>query len=131
MLWDITISKSFDRYLQRGRVTGARNTQITISVTLTVTLAIEQVSKEQGCAWRDDQFGRGQNTVLGWSDPTFAHGSVAKVTRGSLQPDKNFFGARGENLDEAGEEGRNYVLQLRLHHLLLLVNLISLGKTRK
>jgi hypothetical protein len=41
------------------------------------------------------------------------------------------FGAGGENLDEAGEEGRNYVLQLRLHHLLLLVNLISLGKTRK
>ena len=32
----------------------------------------------RGCAWRDDQFGRGQNTVLGWSDPTFAHGSVAK-----------------------------------------------------
>lgn len=30
------------------------------------------------CAWRYDQFGRGQNTVLGWSDPTFAHGSVAK-----------------------------------------------------
>ena len=52
----------------------------------------------RGCAWRDDQFGRGQNTVLGW---------------------------------KAGEEGRNYVLQLRLHHLLLLVNLISLGKTRK
>ncbi len=50
MLWDITISKSFDRYLQRGRVTGARNTQITISVTLTVTLAIEQVSKEQEVA---------------------------------------------------------------------------------
>jgi len=89
------------------------------------------VQGTRGCAWRDDQFGRGQNTVLGWSDPTFAHGSVAKVTRGSLQPDKNFFGARGENLDEAGEEGRNYVLQLRLHHLLLLVNLISLGKTRK
>ena len=41
------------------------------------------------------------------------------------------FGARGENLGEAGEEGRNYVLQLRLHHLLLLVILISLGKTRK
>jgi hypothetical protein len=85
----------------------------------------------RGCAWPDDQFGRGQNPLLGWSDPTFAHGSVAKVTRGSLQPRKNFFGARGENLDEAGEEGRNYVLQLRLHHLLLLVNLISLGKTRK
>jgi len=36
----------------------------------------------RGCAWRDDQFGRGQNPVLGWSDPTFAHGSVAKVMLG-------------------------------------------------
>ena len=27
----------------------------------------------------NDQFGRGQNTVLGWSDPTFAHDCVAKV----------------------------------------------------
>ena len=33
-------------------------------------------------------FGHGQNTVLGWSDPTFAHDSVAKVSRGSLQPNK-------------------------------------------
>ncbi len=42
-------------------------------------------------AWRDDQFGRGQNPVLGWSDTIIAHGSVAKVNRGSLQPNKNFF----------------------------------------
>jgi len=28
-------------------------------------------------------------TVLGWSDPTFAHGSVAKVMRGSLQPTRS------------------------------------------
>jgi hypothetical protein len=48
-----------------------------------------------GCAWRDDQFGRGQNTVLGWSDPTFAHGSVAKVSRGSLQPNKKILLVRG------------------------------------
>ncbi len=43
------------------------------------------------------------------------------------------FGARvrGENLGEAGEEGRNYLLQLRLHHLLQLGMRISLGKTRK
>jgi len=85
----------------------------------------------RGCGWPDDQLGRGQNPVLGWSNPTFAHGSVAKVTHGSVQPNKNFFGARRENLDEAGEDGRNYVLQLRLHHLLLLVNLTGLGKTRK
>jgi len=38
---------------------------------------------------------------------------------------------RGENLGEAGEEGRNYLLQLRLHHLLQLGMRISLGKTRK
>src|ERR1700739_35563 len=37
-----------------------------------------------GCARRDDQFGHGQNPVLGWSDPTFAHDSVAKVMPGSL-----------------------------------------------
>ncbi len=30
------------------------------------------------CAWHDDQFGRGQNTMLGWSDPTFCHWLVAK-----------------------------------------------------
>jgi len=40
------------------------------------------VQERRGCAWRGDQFGRGQDTVLGWSDPTFAHGSVAKVMPG-------------------------------------------------
>ena len=84
-----------------------------------------------GCARRDDQFGRGQNTALGWSDPTLAQGSVPKVTRGSLQPNKKLLSMRGENLGEAGEEGRNYALQLRLHHLLQLGMRISLGKTRK
>ena len=80
----------------------------------------------------DDQFGRGQNTVLGWSDPTLAHDSVAKVNRGSLQPNKKLLSVRvGENLGEAGEEGRNYLLQLRLRHLLQLGMRISLVKTRK
>ncbi len=61
----------------------------------------------RSCARRDDQFGRGQNTVLGWSDPTFAHGSVAKVSRGSLQPNKKLLLVRGgENLGETGEEGK-------------------------
>ena len=32
---------------------------------------------------------------LGWSDPTFAHGSVAKVSRGSLQPNKKILLVRG------------------------------------
>jgi len=36
----------------------------------------------RSCAWHDDQFGRGQNNGLGWSDPTCVHGSVPKVIRG-------------------------------------------------
>jgi hypothetical protein len=35
--------------------------------------------RTRGCAWRDEQFGRGQNIMLGWSDPTFVHSSVAKA----------------------------------------------------
>src|SRR5258708_20477552 len=38
------------------------------------------------------------------------------------------FGARGENVGEAAEEGRNYALQLRLQHLLQLGMRISPGK---
>jgi len=41
-----------------------------------------RVRSQRGCASRDDQFGRGQNTGLGWSDPTFVHVSVPKVIRG-------------------------------------------------
>src|SRR5271166_3145548 len=44
---------------------------------------------------------------------------------------ENSFGAPGENLVEAAEEGRNYLLQLRLQHLLQLVMRISLRKARK
>ena len=40
--------------------------------------------EDKSCAWRDYQFGRGQNTALGSSDPTSAHHSVAKVMPGSL-----------------------------------------------
>jgi len=40
------------------------------------------VQGTRGCVSREDQFGHGQNTVLGWSDPTFAHGSVAKLIPG-------------------------------------------------
>ena len=41
-----------------------------------------RVRSRRSCAWRDDQIGRGQNTGLGWSDPTFVHVSVPKVIRG-------------------------------------------------
>ena len=41
-----------------------------------------RVRNRRSCAWHNDQFGRGQNTGLGWSDPTFVHVSVPKVIRG-------------------------------------------------
>ena len=40
-----------------------------------------KVRSRRSCAWHDEQFGHGQNTGLGWSDPTFAHVSVHKVIR--------------------------------------------------
>jgi hypothetical protein len=88
----------------------------------------------RGCAWRDNQFGRGQNPVLGWSDPTLAHDCVAKVNRGSLQPNSRLRAMRAcavKNLGETGAEGRNYLPQLRLHHLLHLGMRVSPRKTMK
>ena len=53
----------------------------------------------RSCACHDDQFGRGQNTGLGWSDPTFVHASVPKVLRGvapaQLRGDRTAFHNRG------------------------------------
>jgi len=56
-----------------------------------------------------DQFGRGQYTVLGWSDPTLGHGSVPKVMLGSLQPNTNLlrcFARAGRRIQEESGEGR-------------------------
>jgi hypothetical protein len=52
---------------------------------------------------------------------------------GRSSPTRNSSGARGENLGEAGAEGRNYLLQLRLHHLLHLALIIHdfAGEKRK
>ena len=47
MLWDITISKSLDRYLQRVKVNGARKSLFTLSVTLAFTLANEQMPRQE------------------------------------------------------------------------------------
>ena len=41
-----------------------------------------RIRSRRSCANRDGQFGRGQNTELGWSDPTFVHVSVPKEIRG-------------------------------------------------
>jgi hypothetical protein len=41
-----------------------------------------RIQSRRSCAYHDDPFGHGQNTGLGWSDPTFVHVSVPKVIRG-------------------------------------------------
>jgi hypothetical protein len=48
------------------------------------------VLERRGSARHDDQFGRGQNTVLGRSDPTFGHDSVPKVMLGVAPAQHNF-----------------------------------------
>lgn len=40
-----------------------------------------RAQNKRSCAGRADQIGRGQNTGLGWSDPTFVHVSVPTVIR--------------------------------------------------
>ena len=49
---------------------------------LCVTIGFSEESEGEEVAHGEDQFGRGQNTGLGWSDPTFVHVSVPKVIRG-------------------------------------------------
>jgi hypothetical protein len=44
---DLKLSRNFDRYLQRGKVNGARKGLFTLSVTLAFTLASEQVPKQE------------------------------------------------------------------------------------
>jgi len=41
-----------------------------------------RVRNRRRCIGHDDHSGHGQNTGLGWSDPTFVHVSVPKVIRG-------------------------------------------------
>jgi hypothetical protein len=44
------------------------------------------VGKEKKLSIAERSIWTRHGSVLGWSDPTFAHDSVAKVIRGSLQP---------------------------------------------
>ena len=70
-----------------ARVNGARTTRFTHRFTESFTLkAVRSRTDYRACASRDDGFGRGQNTGVGWSDPTFGQLLVAKRPQGSLQP---------------------------------------------
>jgi hypothetical protein len=54
--------------------------------------------RTSGCVWRDDQFGRGQNTLLGWSDPRFTLGTEPCAKVGSLQPNKKILSVRAARI---------------------------------
>src|SRR5882724_6962660 len=69
------------------QVKRARNRIITLRFTFRVTLRVTRSCWEhRGCAWRDIGFGHGQNTVLGWSDPTFGSQRLAKTSWGRSSP---------------------------------------------
>src|SRR6266404_2702449 len=125
---------SLDRYLQRGKVNSAGKGLFTLSVTLAFTLASEQVPKQERVS--HDRMGKmaAERHRVGLERPHFcARFRAQSDSRVTPAQQETSFGARvrGENLGEASEEGRNYRLQLRLHHVLQLWMRISLGKTRK
>jgi len=65
-----------------------------MSVTLAVTLTIQQMPKEKKLRTAEWSRWPRNGSVLGGSDPTFAHDSVPNVTRGSLQPNKKLLPVR-------------------------------------
>src|SRR5260370_37906123 len=71
------------------QVKRTRTRIITLRFTFRVTLRVTRSCWEhRGCAWRGIQFGHGQNTFWGWSDPTFGSLWLPKRIVGSLQPRK-------------------------------------------
>jgi hypothetical protein len=80
-------SEAFHTCSTAARVNGARSARFTLSFTDPFTLKPSISQREQiDCAEHEDGFGRGQNTGLRWSDPTFGQVHVAKRPPGSLQP---------------------------------------------
>src|SRR5260370_21195004 len=96
MVWDLTVSQSFDSYLKG--VGCMRDTDHHIRHPRGHLGDRVSAKWPNGCAQRDDQFGRAQTTELGWSDPPFAYGSVLKVSRGSLQPNKKLLSVRAARI---------------------------------
>ena len=80
-------SRAFHTCSTAARVNGARKARFTVSFTDPFTLkATLSQRKHIDCAQHEDGFGRGQNTGLGWSDPTFGQILAAKRHRGRSSP---------------------------------------------
>ena len=61
---------------------------------------------------RDEEFGRGQNTELGWNDPAFCHNCVAKVTRGVVPAQ---YGGGARCLPALRDRSMQFVMQAVIH----------------
>jgi hypothetical protein len=76
-------SKAFYWALTADMVNGGRKSMFTVSFTdMFTSKTILSATEHTSCANQDDGFGRGQNTGLGWSDPT----SLPRKPWRSLQP---------------------------------------------
>jgi hypothetical protein len=72
-------SRALHSGLTADRVNGVRKSRFTVSFTDPFTSkTILSLTEHTSCAKQNDGFGRGQNTGLGWSDPTFGQMLMAK-----------------------------------------------------
>src|SRR5260370_1366776 len=82
-------SKTFHTWLTATRVNRVRKARFTLPFTDPFTLrATLSLTEHIGCARHDDEFGRGQNTELGGSDPTFDGFQPPKVLWGRSRPSR-------------------------------------------
>ena len=96
---DSNLSGNFDRYLQRGKVTRARKTQITLSVTFAITLATEQIPERRGsCAGQSGQDGSGMTPS--WAGAT----TLWDTVRAQSESSELFFGGSFRRL--VGQHGQ-------------------------
>ena len=132
MVWDMTISTSLDCRFTTWE--GDRYMEDTDHHIVHPRVHLgdpASTHRRRSCARQNGQDGRGMAPCWAGATPLLHTVLCPKWLVGRSSPRREFVRYARRALDEAGEEGRNYALQLRLHHLLLLVMRISLGKTRK
>src|SRR6266478_7492454 len=86
---DSSIRKSLDRYFQRSKVRVHERHRSPYPSPSRSPWRPSKSRKERKLRGTEWEGWTRNGTELGWSDPTFAQGSVPKVNRRSIQPNKN------------------------------------------